>query len=115
MLAELYNTPSTPEEQMRWSFNNNDEHVKIVNAIFQKYGVPLADYILDPMPAFNSLEIGTWAYTHQQAHTAFTGILRIAGNDLTSVDFTKQDQIEGWLQIHADEHIQAQGVLGYQD
>lgn len=115
MLAELLNTPAGHEEQMRWSFNNNDEHLKIANAIFNKYGVNLPPYILDPMPALNSPDIATWAEQHQSAHSAFDAILNIAGNDLTDVDFTKQDQVESWLRIHFDEHNQAQMLLGYQD
>ena len=67
------------------------------------------------MPPPGDPNLGTWAYSHQQAHTAFDDILGIAGNDLTDVDFTKQDQVESWLRLHFQEHYEAQQSLGFPD
>lgn len=115
MLAELLNIPNSPEEQTRWSFAHQDQHIKIINAIFNKYGRNLPTYILDPMPGFDSKSIGTWAYTHQQAHSSFDAVLNLGGSDFTGVDFTKQDQVASWLRLHFNDHYEAQASLGYSD
>lgn len=115
MLAELLNIPTASEEQMKWSFAHQDQHLKVNNAVFLKHGINLPPYILDPMPAFDSPNIGTWAYTHQAAHSAFDAVLNLGGSDFTSIDFTKQDQVESWIRLHFDDHYQAQVSLGYND
>jgi hypothetical protein len=115
MLASLLNIFSTPEEQAEWSFAHQDQHMKINNAIFEKNGTELPLYDLDPMPDPKDPNLGAWAYNHQAAHTDFDGILGIAGDDLTSVDFSKQDQVESWIRLHFFEHYQAQSILGFPD
>lgn len=115
MLALLYNTPDDAEVRSQWSFAHQDAHSKIVEAIFQQTGTPLALYILDPMPDPKSAQFQTWTEIHQQAHTAFDAILGIQGNNLTALDVSQPDQIEVWIRLHADEHIQAQKALNYPD
>lgn len=113
MLANLYNVPSDYEELQHWSFSHQDEHKKIADAIFTTYGIQLNLYILDPVPDPKSKNFSQWTQVHQAAHTAFDAVLGIAGNDLSKLDYSKQDQVDSWARLHADEHVQAQKILKY--
>lgn len=117
MLAELYNNFSGAEvELLRWSFHNQDEHNKIVQALFlSPQNLAAINYILDPMPDLRSPEIKNWSYRHQAAHTAFNDALGLSGSDLTNVDWSQRDQVESWIYLHAREHVFAQQALGYPD
>lgn len=116
MIAGLFNIPTAGQDEFyRWSFDNQDAHGKIISAIFQQKNVLLDSYILDPMPMPNDPNFGVWAYNHQSAHSAYEGILNIQGSDYTDVDWTKEDQVESWIRIHAFSHQQAQQILGYPD
>ena len=109
MLANLYNIPTTEKGFLEFSFANVDEHRKALSAIRSIYTITLQEYIIDPIPMF---DFPAWAYRHQQMHNQQNQVLGIAGNDLTSVDFTKPDQLSSWISLHAQEHYQAASILG---
>ena len=109
MLASLYNIPTDEETFNRFSFANVDQHRKIISAIRTLYGKSLTEFILDPVPPS---DLPAWAYRHQQMHNAQNAVLGIAGNDLTTVDYTRPDEMEDWVQIHAQEHYKAAAQLG---
>lgn len=116
MIAALLNVPADKESLMNWSFAHSDQHRKIEQAVFIKYGVALAPFILDPMPAeLTSDDMTSWQQLHQGAHSGFEDILNIGGNDLSSVDFSKQDQVAAWIRLHFESHRQAQQALGFSD
>lgn len=115
MLASLLNIPTSSTEFMIWAFAHMDQHRKIVDAIYEQHKIALPEYILDPMPNPKDPNFGAWTYAHQSAHSDFDALLNIAGNDLTGVDFSQADQASSWIRLHADEHIQAQQVLGFSD
>lgn len=116
MLAGILNYPMSKEELNVWAFSHQDQHSKIINAIYQRDGTSLPDYNLDPMPSPDQTdEMGSWAYAHQSAHTQFEAVLGIGGSDLTAIDFSKQDQVESWLRLHFETHLQAQLALGFPD
>ena len=109
MLANLYN-PFTDQKSLdQFSFNNLDEHRKIVSAARVRYNVSLPLYVIDPLPQW---DFPAWAYRHQFMHNAQNQLLGIAGNDLTTLDFSRQDEIDSWIALHAQEHYQANSILG---
>ena len=109
MLASLYNIPSDERSFWHFSFANTDQHRQIISAIRSLYKINLPEYILDPIPQD---DFPAWAYRHQQMHNQQNQVLGIAGNDLTTLDITKQDEVSDWIQLHAKEHYQAATKLG---
>lgn len=77
-------------------------HRDIDQAIFRQHGVLVQEYVLDP---FNPKDPGQWAYQHQNMHSAVNAVLGLSGFDLTEVDWTRQDQLAGFIQSNADEHV----------
>jgi hypothetical protein len=108
-LATLYNIPSDDNEMNIFSFTNQDEHNKIAQAIYAKYSISVPFYVIDPMPLH---DMGTWLEQHQILHNYMNGVTNGNSNDLTSVDFTDEDQLTEWIWLHAQEHYFAAGVLG---
>src|SRR6266851_7962419 len=101
-LAGLYNLdPKDPASLMRWSFANMAEHFKIQRAIFDKHKLNLPLFPLDPIPLF---DLVSWGVSHQAMHAGANAVLKLPGNDLTTVDFTKPEDIVVWVQLHASEH-----------
>lgn len=108
MLPLLYNSPKDKSGFDEFSFANIDEHRKIATAVKTLYGITLSQYIIDPIPLF---DFSAWAYRHQQMHNEQNAVLGIAGNDLTTVDLSKEDQVSAWINLHAQEHYQASAIL----
>lgn len=117
MLAGLLNIPKTPEEKSIWSFLHQDQHTKIIASLYSSSGNLLPTFAFDPMPETNQTDGNfiTWLQNHQAAHTAFTSALGIDGNDLSDVDFSKEDQLASFIRLHWEEHYQAQQQLGFSD
>lgn len=115
MLADLFNVPATRPELDRWSFSHQDQHSKITQAIYTQFSTNLPEFILDPIPDPGSPAYTNWLENNQASHTAFDGILGIAGNDLTDLDYSKPDQVQTWIRLHAEEHRQALQILKFPD
>lgn len=96
---------------MEWSFNHQAEHLKIANAVYAQKAQFVPLYVLDPMPTQRTDMTG-WGLLHQAAHNDFNAAIDQAGNDLSSVDWSKPDQLASWIALHAKEHVQAQLSLG---
>jgi hypothetical protein len=107
-VAGLFNVPSTQSELNTWTFAHAAHHVDINRVIFQRTGVALASYVLDPLDP-NNAEV--WLYQHQLLHQAQDAILGIEGYDLLDVDLKDQDQLAGWIWVNADEHYKAAQIL----
>lgn len=107
-LASLFNTLDSPEAMNEFSFANADQHT-LINQRLRALGVQVDDVILDPITIH---DVRFWLQNHQFSHNSFTGPLRISGSDLTAVDFDDPGQMQSWIRIHADEHIQAAHLLG---
>lgn len=109
-VADLYNVPSDEPGFLRFTFHNMDQHRLIVAAIAAQKNIALPLYALDPVAPSN---ISEFLAIHQQAHNDFTGVLGIAGVDLTSVDFKDPEQLASWSRLHGEEHRQAANILGF--
>ena len=107
-LAGLLNHPRDEREFLRWSFSNDDGHRRIISAIFAQKNQFLTTYVLDPIP---SNDLQSWSRRHQQVHNDMNKVLGIQGNDLTDLDWKKEDEVESWLSLHFTEHRQANFIL----
>lgn len=108
MLASLYNVPVDDIGFLEFSFANVDEHRKILQKLRLSYGIRLTEYIIDPIPMF---DFPTWARRHQQMHNQQNAVLGITGNDLSTIDLNRKDQLAAWINLHAQEHYQAANIL----
>lgn len=109
-IASLYNTPTTQDELLAWSFAHAAHHRDIARRIFELVGKNLDQYVLDP---FDANEPGVWLYQHQTMHAQMDPILGIEGYDLLDVDFNDYSNLSGWIYLNADEHKQAANILGF--
>lgn len=107
-VANLYIVPDSPAALAEWSFANMASHRDINRVIYQRSGVNLTEFPLDP---FDPKDMGAWLYHHQQMHNSQNIVLGIKGFDLTQVDWSDADNLENWIQLHAQEHVQASTVL----
>lgn len=107
-LATLYNVPGTENEMNVFSFNNQAEHVKIAQALFTNFSIPVPTFVLDPLPVNDP---GTWLQQHQTLHNIMNGTLGTNSNDLTDVSFKDPKQLSEWIWLHAQEHFQAADIL----
>ena len=108
-IAALYNVPSTPEELNEWAFAHAAHHADIIRVLYQKLGVNLDQYVLDPIPKEST---GVWVYQHQIMHQQMDALLGIDGNDLSDVDFRDPNELAGWIYLNSSEHFQASNILG---
>jgi hypothetical protein len=92
-----------------WSFHNTLEHNRIVQAVQVEFGIFLNTYPIYPV---NVKELLTFLNWHQQMHNDFNDILGLPGNDLTSLDFQDQTEVDTWALLHVQEHIAASNKLG---
>ena len=107
-IAALYNVPSTQDELNSWAFAHAAHHADINRIIFQKTGITLASYVLDPLDPDNSQ---TWLYQHQLMHETQDAILQISGYDLLDVNLQDKNEFAGWVFANAQEHYQAANIL----
>ena len=108
MLADLFNVPKSPASLNQFAFNNDAEHVHIIDAILLQNSVMLDRYIINPIPLDDSRG---WARRHQIMHNAMNRELNLQGQDLSSVDFNDERALEAWIQIHVQEHYKANLAL----
>lgn len=105
LLTLPWNEPLFPD----WVFEHNQDHLVIRTAVQNVTGVNLPVYPLDPM---RPRDLDRWLELHQQAHNDFNGVLGLASNDLSSVDFRDQLQRQVWAWSNYTEHNAAHEVLG---
>ena len=92
-----------------FAFENRQHHDAVTSAVESSKGIRLSGYIIDPIPTF---DMGAWLTAHQNMHNQVNGVLRLTGNDLTTVDFGDTSQLNDWIQLHASEHLAWGQALG---
>ncbi len=111
-IAGIYNVPASPEEFMEWLFVHAAHHQDIVSQIYNDFNFVMPQYLLDPFDPSDKASTRIWAYQHQTMHSIQNGILGINGFDLLDVNWQDKDEVEAWIELNADEHLQASNVLG---
>lgn len=107
-LAALYNVPAGALELQLWSFHNASEHLLIANAISVKKSKRIVLPPLDPIPL---VDFSNWLRRHQTVHNDQNEVLKISGSDLTGLDLESPEQVQAWIQLHVQEHLQANREL----
>ena len=107
-VASLFNVPTTPEEFSRWAFEHAAHHREEVMALNAELATSLPMYVLDPVPA----EFDTFLLQHQIMHNNTEAVTGVGGYDLTSVDFSDPEQLQGWIYLNAELHYNEANALG---
>jgi hypothetical protein len=109
MLAVLLEDPRNPGDWNRWSFDHRDSHDRIRQAIMRVDGVQLTDYPVDPIDGDH---IADFLQYNSQLHADMNGVLGLQSVDLLSVNFQDNNQREAWINLHYQEHFDAEQALG---
>lgn len=109
-IAVLLEVPDSQEHWQNWAFVNMSHHRDIIRKISELGGPRLTESILDPFDYENPAP--TWLYKHALMHSAMDQVLGIQGFDLSGVDWQDHEQLQGWIDAHANEHVQAGAILG---
>ena len=108
MLAALQNIPKTEQDWSRWSFNHDQDHYEIIQAIAAQKQVSLQRVPLDPIPFF---DFESWLMRNAQSHVDFNGVLGLPGNDLSSLDLKNPSEVAQWVSLNFQEHYNARAAL----
>jgi len=102
--------PPTGESGWReYWFQHFQDHLDILQAIQKDFNVKLTEYIIDPWVDSDKDGI---LERHQQYHNDFNAALNLPGNDLSDVDFKKENEVKAWLYLNFVEHQSAHQSLG---
>jgi hypothetical protein len=107
--AELPEKTDTAADWASFSFSHMAQHRDYIRVIFQRYGVSLPEYVLDPIDPQN---MGNWANHHQQMHDQINAILGIPGYNLLIMDFNDKEALETWSDQNQDLHSRTSSILG---
>ena len=108
----LPNILTPPGGESGWSeywFQHFQDHLEILEAIQKQYNVKLTEYLIDPW--LDSDKEGILE-RHQQYHSDMNAALKLAGNDLSDVDFKKGNELKAWIYLNYFEHSNARQTLG---
>ena len=100
--------PGTPEELMVWAATHASHHRDIIRSIYNRAGIALDEYILDPIDPDNTT---VWEDQHQVMHSQMDAVLGIGGYDLSEVNFKNPTLLNGWITLNANEHYIASNAL----
>lgn len=107
-LASLQEVPKTQQDWDNWSFSHRTQHDKILIAIQSQLGKNLTSYIIDPVDVEKpSVFLMNNKNLHDDMNMALGGI----GSDLSSVDFSNEQQKQNWIAEHYIEHLSISQVL----
>lgn len=108
MQAVLFEVPRAETDWQRWSFHHRQSHSLIRNAIQQKGGPALTEYMLDPI-TFQDFQgfLERNGLTHLEMNSA----LGVQGAELDELDPRKNNELVAWIFIHAQEHRTAEAKL----
>lgn len=109
MLAALLNTPKSFEEWQQFARDHRDSHDRIRSAIFTKYKISLTDYIVEPISEDSFKQ---FLQNNASLHIDMNGVLRSQSSDLLDVDFSNLQKLEAWINLHYQEHQNAEQLLG---
>ena len=106
-LAQISELPKTPEDLAMWSFAHASFHHDVDQAVQRIHGVTLPEFALDPFDPRDT----AWLYHHAVNHNARNAVLGIQGYDLTNADWSTEETMLDWINLHAAEEQYAAQVL----
>lgn len=109
MLPQLIAVEKGDDNFNQWAYAHYQDHIEIKEAIQTQKHLNLQIQEIDEI---NWDDVYGWLERHQLMHNDFNGVLNLAGNDLTSVDFQNEGQRATWMWLNFREHQIARQVLG---
>lgn len=109
MLPQLVAIARDDVDANAWAYAHYQDHIEIKQALQTKKNLNVQIQEIDEI---NWDDFYGYLERHQLMHNDFNGILRLEGNDLTSVDFQNYAQRQQWLWLNFREHQIARQALG---
>jgi hypothetical protein len=107
-LVNLLNVPKTDQDWAVWGFSHKDSHAKIRQAIQKQKALNLTEYVLDPI---NPQDVQIFLDNNAQTHKDMNAALGTQGSDLQDADLSTEEGLESWIEIHYQEHYDAETAL----
>lgn len=108
-IAVLMEYPRSEAHWQEWAFANMAHHRDINRRIYELTGNNLPESVMDPFDLHDPV---SWSYKHQLMHDRQNAVLGIQGFNLVGVDWQDDEDMEGWIAAHLNEHYQASTILG---
>lgn len=108
-LAQVLSPPPTPNGFEEWTFSHFQHHQAIIRGLMEVKNLRATLYMIYP---FNPKDSQTWLELHQQLHNDYESALGISSNDLSSLDFSNQKQVDTWYYLNYSSHRDAAQILG---
>lgn len=89
---------------------NWQHHIAIVDSLRSTTNTPFQLYQIFPTPIGKD-DMNLWLEQHAQQHIDMCSALNIISNDLTTVDFDKDQERDAWFWLHFTEHLAVAQVL----
>lgn len=110
-VAAIFNVPKTEAEVNDWAFAHMAHHRDIIRVIYERVGIALPEYALDPIAPNSGGDSFDWERLHQTMHTQMDALLGIAPLNLLGLDWRNENRLSAWIQLNAQEHRQAGDIL----
>jgi hypothetical protein len=109
MLPALENVPRSASDWLFFAWHHRDSHDRIRDAIKKKYGIDLTDYQVEPISPDDT---SGFLQNNSSLHGDMNGMLKLQSADLQDVDFKNEKEVQGWILLHYQEHVNAEQALG---
>ncbi len=109
MRARLLDTPASDTDWQRWGFDHQASHDAIRTAIQTIGGPALAPEVIYPIPLS---QMRVFLAANQRLHLDMNSVLGQQSSDLEDVDLSDPKQVEAWVNVHYQEHFNAESTLG---
>lgn len=109
MLVILENVPQTADDWSRFSFHHQDSHDRIRAAISAKKSIVLPEHLIYPI---NQAAVPLFLQNNYLLHLDMNSALGLQGSDLLEVNIQDKKELAIWVQLHYQEHFQAELALG---
>lgn len=112
MLPFLFDVPNDNRGWDTFQLQHHEDHLEIIGKIQKQFNVQLVIRPLYPINMADKQAVLNWLDLHQQTHNDMDAVLGVVGNDLSSVDFDKPNEVKAWLWLNAQEHQNVRQKLG---
>lgn len=103
-LPQVLLPPPTDNGLDEWAFAHFQHHLAIAQAIKAKHNITLNVPLIWPINPHN---IEVWLENHQFIHNEMNAVLKVQGNDLSTLNWEDQRQRQGFFFLNYQEHQSA--------
>jgi hypothetical protein len=108
MLPALLNVPKSFEAWQQFARDHRDSHDRIRSAIYNTYTINLTDYIIEPL---SESDFKQFLQNNSSLHSDMNGVIKAQSSDLLDVDFSSEQKLQAWIDLHYQEHLNAEQIL----